>query len=170
MRSRHDLSVEYPIPVPPESNPYALVHWDAEDPLRDILLATFGGYPPAAEIGIDYEGFTRDNLNPSHYWAKKGEALPTYLLEKTTPSEVSGFELNWDRIPHATTLGFYAGSVGDFEDLVNYWNLRAAGLNILFLDPKYSDRMALLRQAHLEFIEQRRKSSRHSEIVAAAAH
>jgi len=36
---------------------------------------------------------------------------------------------------------FLRGEVANFDDIVNYWNLRAAGIDTLFLDPKYSDRL-----------------------------
>jgi hypothetical protein len=149
------------------SNRYALIHWEEDDPLRDILLATFGAYPAAGEIKIDFERFIRENIKPFHYWAKQGEPLPAYLLDKVTPSEISGLDLQWDRIPYDETVGYYAGRAGDFEDVVNYWNLLASGLNVLFLDPAHSERLVLLRNNHTEFIRQRKPATqhRHSEIA-----
>jgi hypothetical protein len=120
--------VQEPFVLPAESSRFALVHWGEDDPLGDVLLATFGAYPTTKEIGRDYERFISENIRPSHYWAKQEEPLPAYLLEKVTPSEISTLDLNWDRIPYDTTVGFYAVRAGDFEDVVNYWNLAACGL------------------------------------------
>jgi hypothetical protein len=152
-----------PFILPAESNRFSLVHWSEDDPLGDVMLATFGAYPKAEETGRDYERFIKENIRPSHYWAKQGEPLPAYLLDKVTPSEISALDLNWDRVPCDTTLGFYAGRAGNFEDIVNYWTLAACGLNILFVDPAHTQRLALLKDAHWEFIRQRQATSRHAD-------
>jgi hypothetical protein len=144
------------LPVSPESNPYAFVHWGEDDPLKDVMLATFGAYPSSKEVGRDYERFLREHIQPFYYWAKPQEAIPALLLDKLTPSEISALDLNWDRVPCNSTLGFYAGRADDFQDIVNYWNLRAAGLNLMFLDPAHAERLAPLRESHSEFIKQRR--------------
>jgi hypothetical protein len=155
--------VEDPIILPAKSSRYALVHWGEDDPLRDVFLATFGAYPKANEIGRDYERFIEENIRPFHYWAKPADPLPAHVLDKITPSEISALNLNWDRVPCDTTMGFYAGRAGDFQDLVNYWNLRACDLRVLFLDPAHSQRLVSLRDAHSEFIRQRQKTGRHIE-------
>src|SRR5258708_2031610 len=38
------------------------------------------------------------------------------------------------------TPGFYSGDANNFEDLVCYWNLRAADIPLLFVDPNHLDR------------------------------
>lgn len=136
----------------PEKYPYAIVHCDDNDPLNDVMLATFGAYPTHAEIDRDYTRFITENINPFHYWPKQDGVIPACLLDQATPNEISARDLNWDRIPYPVTLGYYAGSATSFEDILNYWNLRAAGLSLLFLDPSYSERLAKLRESHTEFI------------------
>ncbi|HEX3525365.1 MAG TPA: terminase family protein [Stellaceae bacterium] len=49
--------------------------------------------------------------------------------------------------------GFYVGDVTDFDDLVTYWNLRAADISLSFVDPNHLDRFSDLipvweKQAH----------------------
>jgi hypothetical protein len=154
--------VQDPFVLPAQSNQYCLVHWSEDDPLRDVLLTTFGSYPKPEDIDRDYERFIKENIRASHYWAKAEQPLPAYLLEKTTPAEISALDLNWDRIPYDTTVGFYAGRAEDFSDIVNYWNLAACGLNILFVDPAHAQRLAPLKDAHCEFLQQRQITSRHT--------
>jgi hypothetical protein len=60
----------------PELNPYGLVHWTQGDPLEDVLLATFGAYPPPMGIGRDYVRFIIDNLRSAIYDAKIEESIP----------------------------------------------------------------------------------------------
>jgi len=166
LRVPHSMrSIEESLVLPGETNPFSLVHWSEDDPLRDVLLATFGGYPEPLETGRDYERFIRENIRPYHYWAQHEEPIPAYPLEKLTPSEVSALDLNWDRVPCDTTVGFYTGSADNFEDIVNYWNLAACGLNILFVDPAHARRLALLRDSHWEFIQHRQMAGPHNSDV-----
>src|SRR3984885_6927530 len=37
--------------------------------------------------------------------------------------------------------GFYIGEAGNFDDLVNFWNLRAADIRLRFFDPRYANRL-----------------------------
>jgi hypothetical protein len=147
----------------PEQNPYGLIHWSSDDPLGDLLLTTFGAYPAPEEIGRDYERFIRENIRPAHYWASQSSEFPAYLLDQTMPTDICGLDLTWDRIPSTESIGFYAGMASAFEDLVNYWNLRAADLNVVFLDPQHTKRLGNLREEHLRFIRQRQNSTEYRE-------
>jgi hypothetical protein len=133
---------------------FALVHWDKDDPLKDMLLASFGAYPDPNEIHRDYEGFIRANLLPFCYTARKDQPILASLLSKETPSSLTDQNLTWDRVPGGATIGFYVGSAQNFDDLVNFWNLRASGVNVIFLDPDHADRLALLRDNFTEHIAQ----------------
>jgi hypothetical protein len=137
------------------SNQVMLVHWQNDDPLKDFLLATFGAYPATDEIGVNFEDFVKRSVNTSEERLIPGEPVPADLLDQRTPSELSREDLVWDRSPHHTTMGFYVGSANDFEDILNYWNLRASDLAILFLDPAHLKRLSLLKTSHSEFIRQR---------------
>jgi hypothetical protein len=75
-------------------------------------------------------------------------------LSKETPSSLTDQNLIWDRVPGGATIGFYVGSAQSFDDLVNFWNLRAFGVNVLFLDPDHFDRLAFLRDSFTEHIAQ----------------
>jgi len=143
-----------------ESSNYVIVHWDEDDPLADILLATFGGLPTRAEIGRDYEGFLLTNIGAFPYKARKNETLPAQLISRRSISDISAAELIWDRVPARSTMGFYAGRANDFEDVVNYWNLQAADLNVIFLDPSHAERMKEIRRVHANEIVKRFEAER----------
>jgi hypothetical protein len=55
---------------------FALVRWEEDDPLKDMLLASFGAYPDPNEIHRDYEGFIQANLLPFCYTARKDQPIP----------------------------------------------------------------------------------------------
>lgn len=143
-----------------ESSNYVIVHWDEDDPLADILLATFGGLPTRAETGRDYEGFFLTNIGAFPYKARKNEVLPAQLIGRHSIADICAAELDWDRVPARSTMGFYAGRANDFEDVVNYWNLQASDLNVIFLDPSHAERMKEIRRVHASEIAKRFEADR----------
>lgn len=147
---------------------FALIRWEEDDPLKDVLLASFGAYPDPNEIHRDYDGFIQLNLLPFCYTARKDQVIPATLLSKETPSSLTDQNLTWDRVPGGATIGFYVGSAQSFDDLVNFWNLRASGVQVVFLDPDHADRLALLRDAFLEHIAQIQSRVRETDRTIAA--
>lgn len=143
-----------------ESSDYVSVHWDDDDPLADILLATFGGLPYPDRIIRDYESFFLTHIGAFTYKARKSEMLPAPLISRTSIADVGAADLTWDRVPARSTTGFYAGSATNFDDIVNYWNLQASDLNVIFLDPAHADRMKEIRSAHVSNILKSHESAR----------
>ena len=54
--------------------------------------------------------------------------------------------------PRAPDSGVYVGEGDNFEDIVNFWNLRAAGAGLIFYDPKHADRLTALLDAHRRWL------------------
>jgi hypothetical protein len=159
LHDRANRSEEAP-PQGFESTNYVAVRWDDDDPLADILLATFGGLPPPDQTRRDYETFFLTNVGAFAYKAREGEALPEELIHRSSIADVSALELTWDRVPARSTMGFYAGNACEFEDVVNYWNLQASDLNVIFLDPSHTERMKQIRSAHAGDILKRYEADR----------
>src|SRR5260370_31408079 len=67
--------------------------------------------------------------------------VPAEAYKQLTPSALSGFDLWRDRSPNWDHPGLYVGDAGDFTDIVNFWNLRAASLKVLFFDPQHEARL-----------------------------
>lgn len=143
-----------------QSSQYVIVKWAENDPLADVLLATFGAYPTGDQTRRDYEGFLITNIRPFLYRANATDPLPAELSERCSVCDITASELQWDRIPADRTMGFYIGKVDDFQDIVNYWNLRAAEIDVLFLDPSHHERLQLLRSAYSDAIIKRHLKSR----------
>jgi hypothetical protein len=135
-----------------ESSQYVVVKWANDDPLADVLLATFGAYPGTDQTGRDYEGFLLTNIRPFLFGAKTNGQLPAELMDHSSVCDITASDLQWDRIPADKAMGFYVGKADDFQDIVNYWNLRAAEINVLFLDPSHTERMQPLRAAYSQAI------------------
>jgi hypothetical protein len=86
--SRDGVSVE-------DEAEFALVRWEEDDPLKDVLLASFGAYADPNEIQGDYEGFIQTRLLPFNYTARKDQPIPASLLTNATPSSISDQDLIW---------------------------------------------------------------------------
>lgn len=48
--------------------------------------------------------------------------------------------------------GLYVGAADDFTDIVDFWNLRAADIDLVFYDPGYEVRLGGLKNSYLAFL------------------
>lgn len=131
-----------------------IFEWDPADPLADVLLAYFGAYPSVKEIGKDYGEFVSKNLRSQPVRLNVGDALPNDAFRAVTPAAISGYDLKQDRVGGWNFPGFYVGDAADFEDIVNFYNLRAANIGVLFLDDAQDKRLRTLWEAYLGVLRQ----------------
>lgn len=72
--------------------------------------------------------------------------VPATRPSLRTPNSITSLDLKPDRsLGTFWRPGFYVGSAANFSDLVHFWNLRAAGIDLAFFDPAYADRLAKIR-------------------------
>lgn len=134
---------------------------DAGDPLQDVLLATFGGYPSLTEIGVDYSSLFASTLAAERIGTA---VMAPGVATGITPSDVSAWNLEPvdSEVRFEGRNGLYLGSAASFEDLVTFWNLRAAGLHLRFLDQKQQERMTWMTDEWLRHLVTQ-SSSREAE-------
>jgi hypothetical protein len=116
--------------------------WAPNDPLADVFLMHFGQYPNRDEVPIDYYDLFIRGADAGQVEIESTSALPPDLLDFPSVSFLSRFGLKrhysvpagWDH------PGFFSGDARNFDDLVCCWNLRAADIPILFVDPKHLER------------------------------
>jgi hypothetical protein len=66
-----------------------------------------------------------------------------------------------DRSPNWDFPGLYLGEANDFADIVNFWNLRAASVDVFFFDPTHEARLGEMARAYLKLLKERpRKDGR----------
>jgi hypothetical protein len=137
---------------------------NAKDPLQDVLLAMFGGYPPAAEVGVDYSSTFATTLNAEII---ERAVMASEIATALTPSDIASWELKTfdSHFIFEGQNGLYIGSAGSYEDLTAFWNLRAAGLNLRFVDRAHDDRLAWIAGKWVQhLIQQRRLDSNRGAI------
>ena len=118
--------------------------WKAEDPLADVFLMQLGAYPEKEAVQIDYESMFKAALGASEVQIEPGAALPADLFDHSSIAYVSRHRL---RRHHSVQSfwdyhGFYLGDASNLDDLVTFWNLRAADLGLLFVDRTHAVRYA----------------------------
>lgn len=118
-----------------------VVRWDPADPLADILLTTVGAFPSEEDVGRDYGATIESRPGNERVEMDSGDAIPLLSVDRFTPSRLTTFNLRPRGRLLSSNLGLYVGNVGDFDDLLNYWNLRAAGLSLLFFDFTHTARL-----------------------------
>jgi hypothetical protein len=128
---------------------------DDSDPLRDVVLASFGGYPTGEEIGKDYPELVLKSLRGNRVHIGSDDALPLDAFKHLTPSAISAFGVDSFGSANRDNPGVYVGSASDFDDLVSFWNLRAATIKLHFYDPAHHDRLRPLRDEYIELLRTR---------------
>lgn len=142
-------------PAQPERQFQAfLLQWSDADSLRDVLAASYGEYPPKETIGKDYLTLFR-RLKPVEVRLDI-EPVPTDAADMLSPLAVTGLELSPSMLSWGhKEPGFYIGSATDLTDLINFWNLRAANIDLVFYDPAFATRLAPIMNDHKEWLQTR---------------
>lgn len=120
-----------------------LYSWKPDDPLADVFSMHLGKYPSEEEVPINYRELVKNAAEATEVEIDPVSKLPADTFEHPSISFLSRCGLQ----PHYSTLragwdgpGFYSGDAGDLDDLVCCWNLRAANVPVLFVDPNRLDR------------------------------
>jgi hypothetical protein len=129
----------------------SLVEWDDADPLGDILLATVGSYSEPARGMPDYRRMLRESLRGETLRIETNAALPADINTLLSPSRLTGAGL--ELLGSDNEPGIYVGSADNFSDLVNFWNLRAAGIEVVFADLQHLPRLAPMIEVHRAWLQ-----------------
>ena len=138
-------------------NPDLRIHyykWDANDPLYDVLLSMYGTFVMNDDILIDYSQFLR-NLPIDTACLTTDQPLPAESYNEITINTITSYGLISRTLTDIDNAGFYLGDVGNFDDIVNYWNLRAADLDVIFYDPNHANRFSLQKDSFLQKLRAR---------------
>ena len=139
-----------------------IVTWDANDPLRDVFLMSFGGFPDSADCPIDYLDILRRASGATDLPCPPGGLIPPEIFERHTVSSFARIRMR----PHYSVPtglvqpGYFLGDGMSLEHLVTFWNLRAANSALLFVDvnhlPRYRDLIPAWRLKVEEMVRNRR--------------
>jgi hypothetical protein len=112
--------------------------WSQDDPLAVLLSVLFGRYPELNVVGINYLRGIRTFLEMEDKPIVRDGELPAAVATSITPINLTSFSLSWRRDFDSDfwlSPGIIFGEATDFDDLILFWNLRAAGAKVWFFDP-----------------------------------
>jgi hypothetical protein len=124
-------------------DPVVLLKWDKTDLLDSWLLAFVGAYAKEDSGQLpDYEKQFCEILNATIQTLEPNQNLPSNFFEFVTPNLITEFDLylkmsTW----FGRGSGIYVANGNDFIDLVNFWNFRANGENLIFYNTAASNRL-----------------------------
>lgn len=128
----------------PQADPSIRLHrWAEDDPLADLFLTNLGGLPPADEMAEDYPGLMQLHLRAEQVTIGGGvpPSLPPASMMSLSAFSRIDIRRHYVVSNNWTYPGFYVGSAAQFEDLVEFWNLRATDIPLIFFDPAHAERL-----------------------------
>ena len=128
----------------------ALPRWLDEDPFSALLTVLFGCYPNSENTRLDFGSslLFRSNIQS---WIEPERSIPKELIGHVCPVELTKVDLFWRQPDLRWHLpGIVVGSATDFNDLLLFWNLRAAGVPTCFYDQASDDRLKSFVSAFLK--------------------
>ncbi len=120
-----------------------------DDPLADIVLIQAGAYPED-DIGINYEEILTQASTCIQHRIDKALPLPVDLLQRPSLGYLTrlGINRHFSVSPGWDYPGYYVGDAANLDDLVVFWNLRAADIGLQFFDPGQVDRYTFIRSEY----------------------
>ena len=115
--------------------------WTSADSLSDIFLLQFGCYPTPDEVNTDYREIISKAVEAEEYEIPLGGKFPSEMLQHLSIASFSGYGLLHQYPPMRwSNPGYFIGKANNIEDLICFWNIRAAKIPILFIDLDYLSR------------------------------
>jgi hypothetical protein len=114
-----------------------LYSWRPDDPLADLFLIQYGAYPSVEETWVDYREIVKRAADATELWLEPGAIISARLSDHPSIPFLSrlGLERHHSMPMKRDSPGFFVGDAANLEDLVSYWNLRAADIPLWFVDP-----------------------------------
>jgi hypothetical protein len=120
-----------------------IYEWQGNDALADVLLISYGGFPSADATGTDYAELLRKYLAAKTIVIPSDAPIPERPEKEIALSWFSRayMKQHYSVRNHWAHPGIYVGSPKNFDDLVNFWNLRATGTYLMFYSPEHVQRL-----------------------------
>ncbi len=130
-----------------------LVKWSADDACAVLFSLWFGQLAVKEDLRDDFTNAFLKGLKAKEATIERDAELNASLSEQLPPLEFTRRGLrtyggSWPR-----EQGLYVGEATDFDDLVNFWNLRASGIEIEYLPWENIARFNAYTRAYLEKVD-----------------
>lgn len=138
----------------------SVVHpvWSQGDSLTTLFTILLGRYPDPNDVTINYLGGIRGTLEMPDKLIAQDDEIPAEVIGSVTPLTLTSYSIAWRTNRSSFSWlspGIVLGNATDFDDLVLYWNLRAAGAELWFYDQQRRNRLRRCLDAFLAAIRAR---------------
>lgn len=127
---------------------FALITWSPEDRFRYLFSLKFGFFPDGYNLLDDFQNSFLRGLRAKEIHIQADSPIDPAISEVYDQLGLTAVDLQGYKGSFKGE-GVYIGDESNFDDLVNFWNLRAAGLFIEFLPVNDSARVESLVNAHI---------------------
>jgi len=147
---------------PPEKKgDYIKVSWDAADREAKVFAILFGAFPQPSSI---FENDFTKTLHAEEVNISNDAEVPTALAMRRSLIQLSSYRMKrgfHERPGH----GLYLGRSDSFADLLSFWNLRAAGIPIMFCSYDNYARWASFTKCYFSQLDKRVGVSQGQRVV-----
>jgi hypothetical protein len=128
----------------------AIPAWTDNDPLSPLFTVQLGHYPTPDSNIPDYKAGVENAFKATAIPITATGELPPSLLDHVAPLALTSYDLSHERSHRGRQgPGIVLGSATDFDALIMFWNLRAAGAPLIFYDQNHSARLKPFANAFL---------------------
>lgn len=103
---------------------YVRISWDTADNEANLFAILFGAFPQPDSI---FEEAFMKGLHSEEVNISIDAEISARIINKRSLIELTSY-----RLQGSTTESLYLGKGDSFDDLLNFWNIRAAGIPIVF--------------------------------------
>jgi len=129
-----------------------LYQWAGSDPCAAAFEAMFGTYPTTEETGVNYREFVIKHTAAKEIEIDARSPLDGAAIRAVTPNALTGLDVSRELGAEYYETGFFVGEAGSFSHLVEFWNLRAAAIDLFFFDKNSTARFGPAVEALSEFL------------------
>ena len=120
----------------------AIPMWRDDDPLAALFTLQLGRYPTPSNDIADYKTGVENAFGVTPIAIGVADPLPTSLFDHILPLALTQYDMSWEPSHRGWQgPGIVLGSSTDFDTLVMFWNLRAAGASLIFYDVNHAVRL-----------------------------
>ncbi|MBW1728502.1 MAG: hypothetical protein JRJ62_13195 [Deltaproteobacteria bacterium] len=132
---------------------FLLPIWEDTDPLAKVLALQFGFFPTEPDLKWDYRKLFLKGLHAQELNISPEDEMTMSPRKSFGPIDLTGAKLR------GYTTGFrfngngiYLGDSNNFQDLILFWNIRAAGISVVYLARDQLERSLPFAQSFVDFL------------------
>ncbi len=132
---------------------FLFLKWEEADPLANVFSLQFGFFPTEPDLKWNYKQIFLKGLHAQEQNISPGDKLTMNPRKSFGPIDLTSVELRgYGTGVRFNGNGIYVGDSNNFEDLLSFWNIRAADISVVYLAKDHMERHLSFAQSFLDFL------------------